>query len=251
MDTDEPLCRAHAGERLRLVRGGFLDSDGNFFASSTQCNMAPGSGWVLYYDEEPDRSMAPRRTKMEPGPQPPAAVEPSQHEAPAEHPSPVETRGPAEPSAEHHAPVSLQPDGDGADFSGVLGVGQMLEDNPWAPLVIIILAVVAVLGGRQGWKFYSERAAQKHELEMKRLELQAQVQGLNGAQPPPCQARDVEQDQKIGKLADRVDEDEKRIAALERRLATFSGPDSDAVEELEKRIKKAERSIAALKREED
>lgn len=251
MDTDEPLCRAQTGERLRLVRGGFLDSNGIFFPSSTQCDMAPGSGWVLYYDEEPNRSMAPRRIIMEPGPQP-SAAEPAEDAAPA--PAPVSTEHHAaapEHHAAEHAPVSLQPSEGDADFSGVLGVGQMLQDNPWAPLVVIILAVVAVLGGRQGWKFYSERSAQKHELEMKKLELQAQVQGLGGAQPPPCQARDVDQDQRISKLGDRVDEDEKRIAALERRLATFSGPDSDVVEDLEKRIKKAERAIATLKREEN
>lgn len=169
--------------------------------------------------------------------------------APSSHHAPVH--------GTHHAspPVELQDvtggEGEDGDLGQVLGLGSMLQDNPWAPLVIIVLAIVAVLGGRQAWKFYSDRAAQNHELEMKKLDIQARVQGLDGAQPPPCQARDIEHEQKMNKINERIEEDEKRIGALERRLATFNGPDNDAMEDMEKRLKKAERTIAALKREEN
>lgn len=182
----------------------------------------------------------------------PASV-PSDEEA-ASVPADVQASPPVHHSSgQHHNPPPVELQSVAGDDEGglgqVLGLGSMLEDNPWAPLVIIVLALVAVLGGRQGWKYYSDRAAQHHELELKKLELQAQVQGLNGAQPPPCQARDIEHEQKMAKINERLEEDEKRIGALERRLASFSGPEGDQLEEFEKRLKKAERSIAALKRD--
>lgn len=267
MDTDTaPACYVKAGERLYLVQGGgFLHTDGTYFPAGVQCTMEQGSGFALIMAEADTnidhQRLTPSRKgePMEPRQGPPAEAQstdtdarasdvpaapshraPSSHHAPAHHSSP---------------PVELQSvtggEGEDGDLGQVLGLGSMLQDNPWAPVVIIVLAIVAVLGGRQAWKFYSDRAAQNHELEMKKLDIQARVQGLDGAQPPPCQARDIEHEQKMNKINERIEEDEKRIGALERRLATFSGPDNDEIENMEKRLKKAERTIAALKREED
>lgn len=242
VDTDEPpLCRVTAGERLYFLRGGgFLHSNGSVWPPGVECMMEKGSGFAVLMGERPSSSLSHEESKMDPKTE--GVSEVALPVAPA---APVAQDVPVVP-----APVTLQPAGEGQELGAVLGLGSMLQDNPWAPLVIIVLAIVAVFGGRQGWKFYSERAAQHHELELKKLDLQARVAGLNGAQPPPCQTRDVEQDQRISKLAERMEEQDKRMAAVERRMASFTSADSDAMEEVEKRFKKVERAIAALKNEE-
>lgn len=132
---------------------------------------------------------------------------------------------------------------DSADISQALGVAGILGDSPWTPTVMIVLAVVAVLGGRQGWKFYSERAAQRHELELRRLDLAEKQAGLTGAQPPPCHARDVAQDAKIADL-------EGRVAAVEKRTIGLGTFDADAFDDLEKRIKRMETARARERKSE-
>ena len=104
------------------------------------------------------------------------------------------------------------------------------------PMLALALAVLAVVGGGAGWKFWTKMSEQKHEQKMKELELQAQAQGLNGAQPPPCQAKQVETDAKVAALEVRVKKAEKAAASLP---SGFDG------EDLEKRVTKLE---AAMKR---
>lgn len=96
-----------------------------------------------------------------------------------------------------------------------------------APLNLLVLLAFVLMGSRQAWKYYTQRALQKHELDIKRLELQAQVSGLGGVQPPPCQVRDVEQDQEMVKLAERMDEFDKRLAAMERRMGNAARSDDN------------------------
>jgi predicted negative regulator of RcsB-dependent stress response len=39
----------------------------------------------------------------------------------------------------------------------------------------VVLALIAVVGGGAGWKFWNQRAKLKHEEEMKKLEIEAEV----------------------------------------------------------------------------
>jgi uncharacterized protein HemX len=39
----------------------------------------------------------------------------------------------------------------------------------------VVLALIAVVGGKAGWKFFSDRAKLKHEEKMKEMELQAKA----------------------------------------------------------------------------
>lgn len=99
----------------------------------------------------------------------------------------------------------------------------------------IILAIIAILGGGAAWKFYQKFSEQKHEQKMKELELQAQSQGLNGAQPPPCQAANAAIEAKLVAM-------EGKIASVEKKTSSFSAAfDADEVEEriikLEKKVK--------------
>ena len=55
-----------------------------------------------------------------------------------------------------------------ADLQKVLPQGQ-------GGLVTVVLAAIAVLGGSAGWKFWQNRSKLKHEEEMKKLEIQAEL----------------------------------------------------------------------------
>lgn len=145
---------------------------------------------------------------------------------------PVESPAPTE-----HEPV-LASHGESADMSQFDGLMDSMGDNPWAPLVLVILAVVTVLGGRQGWKFYSERSAQNHELEMRKLDIQVQAAGLGGAQPPPCAAKTAEQESRLTAM-------ENRLAGVERKQMSMPDLDPDAIDNLNKRLKKLEKSITS------
>lgn len=101
----------------------------------------------------------------------------------------------------------------------------------------LILAVIAVVGGGAAWKTYQKFSEQKHEQAMKRLDLEAKAQGLSGAQPPPCQVKQVEVDAKLAAF-------ETRIAATEKKSATLSA-DFDG-DDIERRVKKLEKAVKAI-----
>ncbi len=39
-------------------------------------------------------------------------------------------------------------------------------------VLMVVLALIAVVGGKAGWKFFSDRSKLKHEEEMKKLEIE-------------------------------------------------------------------------------
>jgi len=109
-------------------------------------------------------------------------------------------------------------------------------------MIGVVLAIVAVLGGGAGWKFYSQSSKQKAELankqaeqahELAMAELNAKVQ-VPSVSPPPCVAAHTSL--------------EARIAAVEAKASRMTLPDFpddfDAelliarVEKLEKAAKK-------------
>lgn len=101
----------------------------------------------------------------------------------------------------------------------------------------IVLALVAVIGGAAGWKFWGKLSEQKHEQQMAKLKLQANAQGLNGAQPPPCQAAQAKVEADIADL-------KARLAGVEKKAATI-GADFDA-EDIERQVKKLTKTVKAL-----
>jgi uncharacterized protein HemX len=103
--------------------------------------------------------------------------------------------------------------------------------------VAVILAILAVVGGGAGWKFYQKFAEQKHEQAMKKLEIEAQSQGLNGTQPPPCQAANAALEAKLIAL-------EGKLASIEKKSASFSA-DFDS-EDIEKRVIKLEKKLKTI-----
>lgn len=114
-------------------------------------------------------------------------------------------------------------------------INQLITSTGGGGTIAVILALVAVVGGGAAWKFYQKFSEQKHEQAMKKLEIEAQAQGLNGVQPPPCQAANAAIEAKIVAI-------EGKIASVEKKTSSFSaGFDADDMEEriikLEKKLK--------------
>ena len=103
----------------------------------------------------------------------------------------------------------------------------------------MLLAILAVVGGGAAWKFYSQFAEQKHEQKMKQMEIDAKIQGLGAAVPPPCQAENVKLEAEIKALKTKVNgtaallEDvdldlyDRKFKKLDKRLKALEDPDED------------------------
>lgn len=99
------------------------------------------------------------------------------------------------------------------------------------PLLMVVLAVLVLGGGTAGWKFWNKLSEQKHEQAMKKMEIASQQAGLQGAQPPPCQAATAEMKKEIAAL-------ESKLSKLERQAKALSASASFDEDEFEKRLLK-------------
>ena len=101
-----------------------------------------------------------------------------------------------------------------------------------APMVAVALAGMAVAGGSKAFKLYRDWAEQKHEREMKKLEIESQNQGLEGQQPPPCAAKCAAMQAEIEGL-------KAKLAGIEKKTSSISADfDGDDVDRQMKRMKK-------------
>ena len=107
----------------------------------------------------------------------------------------------------------------------------------YAPVLAVVLALLAVLGGKKAWSFYSERAEQKHELELKKLEMQRDIAGAGSAPPPSCQTV-------YTKIEASLEETRAKVAALEKRLVVL-GDDFDS-EDMERKVKRLQKAVRDL-----
>lgn len=105
------------------------------------------------------------------------------------------------------------------------------------PMLLLALAVLAVVGGPLGWRMWQKISEQKHEQAMAKLALEREMAGLNGAQPPPCQASTLKMQKEIEAL-------EKRLGKVERRASPSLPSDFDA-DDLIARVEKIEKAAKA------
>ena len=121
----------------------------------------------------------------------------------------------------------------------IVTIAQSAQDGG---MIGVVLALVAVLGGGAGWKFYSQSSKQKADLATKQAELahdlamaelNAKVQ-VPAASPPPCVAAHTSL--------------EARIAAVEAKASRMTlpdFPDDFDAELLIARIEKLEKAVKA------
>lgn len=153
----------------------------------------------------------------------------------AEHTEPMHAPG----AAELHETVGADSGPAVADLSGLQGLA---GDNP---MVMLALAGIAVLGGSAGWKHWNKLSEQKHEQKMEEMKLQAQAQGLNGAQPPPCAAANLKLEAELKALQAQVAENAQKMAKIEKKTMAFSASDFDP-EEWEQWKVKVDKKLKSL-----
>jgi len=153
-----------------------------------------------------------------------------------ETPAPVTT---ATPQAVDIANLDIGPEppelsetlGVASDITAAADAAQALGGDH-APVVAVALAGMAVAGGSKAFKLYRDWAEQKHEREMKKLEIESQNQGLEGQQPPPCAAKCAAMQAEIEGL-------KAKLAGIEKKTSSISADfDGDDVDRQMKRMKK-------------
>lgn len=199
---------------------------------SKECTLSEGVKFVFYYDDTEEKPEVTQKTKElkkmpETNKAEPSATAP-------EASTVVEEKETKQDTTKQTEATTSVPD---APFD----VNQILQSTGGGAGVAIILAIVAVVGGGAAFKFYKQFAEQKHEQKMKQLEIQAQQQGMNGAQPPPCQAQNTIIEGRLAAM-------EAKLATVEKKSSSFSA-DFDA-DELENRVLKIEKKIKTLSKKE-
>lgn len=158
-------------------------------------------------------------------PQPPPAPQPEEPQ-PSPQPAP-----PPEPP-----PALVESVGVAQDITAATDAAKALGGD-YAPMVGLALAGMAVAGGSKAWSFYRDRAEQKHEQEMKKLEIEAQSKGMDGQQPPPCAAKSTAMQAEIDGLKSKLGGIEKKTASIS---AEFDG------EDLERKVKRLRKRVDEL-----
>ena len=200
----------------------------------SDCKLELGSP-IRIYDEKPvEKEIKPmaQETKVEdaaPAPEPAPVPEPVP--APVAETAPVETV--ATPAAVNELVESV---GVSQDITAAADAAKSLGGD-YAPMVAIALAGMAVAGGSKAWNFYRERAEQKHEQEMQKLKMEAQSQGMEGEQPPPCKAASA-------KMQAELDDVKSKLSAVQKKTSMISA-DFDG-EDVERQIKRMKKRIDEL-----
>ena len=161
--------------------------------------------------------------------------------SPEETPKPDSTSKPEPTEAE-----KFDPGPDPPELSEMVGVSQDITvaadaakalGGDYAPMVALALTGMAVAGGSKAWSFYRDRAEQKHEQEMQKLKMEAQSQGMEGEQPPPCKVATAKMQAEVDALKTKIGSIEKKTSMIS---ADFDG------EDVERQIKRMKKRIDEL-----
>ena len=200
------------------------------------CLVNPGT--TLRHEDVEPAPTPPRPTKkaMDPKPTTP-------DEVPAVAP---EADAPVAASSEPEAALTAheeQPSDAPATASGE--IGDLLKSSGGGAIGIIA-ALIAVVGGTAGFKLWTKISEQKHEQQMRKLDIAHANAGLGGAQPPPCQAAHQTLVADIKSLQGEMGALKMRFEKVEKKAAGFDpgvdvGDLEDRVEALEKSLRKKAR----------
>jgi uncharacterized protein HemX len=111
----------------------------------------------------------------------------------------------------------------------------------------LVAALIAVVGGTAGFKLWTKISEQKHEQSMRKLDIEQANAGLQGAQPPPCQAANQKVLADIAGLRADVHTLHARLEKVEKSVGGFDptvdvGDLEERVEVLEKTFRKKARA---------
>ena len=198
----------------------------------SDCKLELGSP-IRIYDEKPvDKEIKPVSQETTPEKSAPAP-EPVPVPAPPPQPAPPPVETVAAPPAVNDLVESV---GVSQDITAAADAAKDLGGD-YAPMVALALAGMAVAGGSKAWSYYRDRAEQKHEQEMQKLKIEAQSQGMDGQQPPPCQAANQ-------KMQAELDDVKSKLSAVQKKTSMISA-DFDG-EDVERQIKRMKKRIDEL-----
>ena len=111
----------------------------------------------------------------------------------------------------------------------------------YGPVLAVVLAGMAVMGGKKAWSFYSQKAEQRHEMEMKKLEMEQKSSNSDGQSPPACQAVHA-------KLEAEVSAMQTKVGLMEKKLLVMDDFDP---EDLERKVKKLNKAVKSIREQID
>ena len=111
----------------------------------------------------------------------------------------------------------------------------------YGPVLAVVLAGIAVMGGKKAWSFYSQKAEQRHEMEMKKLEMEQKSSNNDGQSPPACQAVHA-------KLEAEVSAMQTKVGLMEKKLLVMDDFDP---EDLERKVKKLNKAVKSIREQID
>lgn len=200
-------------------------------------------------------------TKPAPSPIAPAPAAPPPPAAPAtvaaavEAPAPAVVAAPAAapeaPKAEELTATVAHPEAPAVTPDALAALADKAGGNP---MMLLALGGVAIAGSAGGLKLIKGWFESKKEIEMKKLEVQAEASkgpDYSVNQPPPCAASSMKLEaelssanSKIRTLSDEVQALSEKCGKLEKKLVSVPSFDS---EELDERLEKLEKELKAIK----
>ena len=238
MGDQEPPCKVPSGTCVPLSE-----------VERKHCYFEPGSCFYFnYQDSDPpvDDNQIPLSSEMSMS----STAQPSSSPVPPQSLSAAVTAAPPPvvPSLPLPEPVPTV----GVPTVGVptpnTAANELSQFSPSGGMTSVLLAAIAVAGGGAAWKFYAQRSKEKHEEELKRIELQANSQS---DQSRKCDAASTS-------LATRCDELEKKLSEMKSLLDQQGQANKDAslsglevgskVESLEDKVVALEKAIKRVKK---
>ncbi len=225
-------CVVEAGTTVEVLRGQFLRFPDGQVVDHHDCIFEPGSAMVIYYEAHkppPTKSVKMPQPSTNPGHSLPVTAVPT--------PAGGANLPPEIPDAMTTAPTTSGELADitGGDLAAVTEAAGGINTE-YGAMLALMLAVLTIMGGTKAWRYYSQRAEQRHELEMKKLE-------LGGASPPPCQAAHAKLEVRLAAVEQALD-----AAGRERtRLSGAGVNQGDTLEDLDERLVRLSKKVKRLK----
>lgn len=125
-------------------------------------------------------------------------------------------------------------------------VKKIVEESAGATPYTVMLALIAVVGGGAGWKFYQNYAKQKHEQAMKALEIEQSKAERQQNDHQACATRSAALTTQVETLASKVSQVESRVSSIPDAAPDLGFSPKD-FEKLDKRVKAVEKKIQTAK----
>lgn len=207
-----------------------------------KCKFSQGQALEFYY-EEPDAPPKEKRMKPQKSSEAAASTVDTSTKTDVAASAEIAAAAPDARAETHASTAAVDPAAPSvSDLQGIMaasgggGVG-------------LAAALIAVVGGTAGFKLWTKISEQKHEQSMRKLDIEQANAGLQGAQPPPCQAAHHTLLAEIKALNAKVAEQEARLAKAEKATSGLN-PLVDT-EDLEDRVVVLEKAFRKKARAEE